>query len=154
MNLKSPPPPPAAAEFPTNIGPGSNIKQSSLSPVFLLHLKSNNILCRKKQSDADFICGAVTPSREEVVTGTDVWLGRVDKMMVEKDQNNSSCSLPSEKEMMKYLWLEPFLPAPGKSFSPKYPYSQSWFYLFLRCQLLCSLSTVTDTTRLKTQCDL
>lgn len=137
-----------------NIGPGGNIKQSCLSPVFLPPLESNNILCRQKQSDADFICGAVTPSRVEVVTGADVWLGRVDRMMVEKDQNNSSCPPPNEKEMMKYLWLGPFLPAPGKSFAPKYLYSQSWFYLFLRCQLLCSLSTVTDTTRLKTLCDL
>lgn len=129
-------------------------KTSSLSPVFLLPLESNNILFRQKQSDADFICGAMTPSREEVVTGADVWLERVDRMMIEKDQNNISWPPPNEKEMMKYLWLGTFLLAPGKSFAPKYLYSQSWFYLFLRCQLLCSVSTVTDTTRLKTQCDL
>lgn len=61
---------------------------------------------------------------------------------------------PVEKDVERFLWLGPFPPAPGKPFPPKYLYKLSCFYLFQRCRLLWSPSTVADTTRLETQCDL
>lgn len=88
------------------------------------------------------------------MTGAKVWLGIMDVMMVEEDQNSSSRPPASEKEMVKTFWLELFPPAPGKSFTLKYLYKQSGFYLFLRYHLLCFLSAATGTTRLKTHCDL
>lgn len=62
--------------------------------------------------------------------------------------------IPVRGMLKDLLWLGPFPPAPNKPFTPKSLYKQSCFYLFLRCQLHWSLSTVTDSTGLKTQCNL
>lgn len=65
--------------------PGGSINQSSLHN-FSCYLWRVVIHARQKQSDVDFISGAVSLSREDAMSGAAVWLGRVDLKMVEEDQ--------------------------------------------------------------------
>ena len=64
----------------------------------------------------------MTPWREEVVTGADVWLGIVDEMMVEEDQNNSRPLPPQWK------WN-------GENFVARTISSSSWEVIYSKISL-------------------